>query len=90
MILERKVNGAALWRAIFAAIPPELELSAEQETALHANKDMLVRCFERVGRAKLFAGFNTWRTDWAMAKLIAAMDDDDDDDDDEEEPGTTL
>ena len=89
VLLDRKVNGTRLWTAIFAAVPPDLELSPETVAALHANKPMLIRCFERVGRAKLYAGFNTWRTDWAMAKLIAAMDEDDDDDDDDR-PGTGI
>ena len=82
--MDRKVNGTILWNAIFAAVPPDLELDEEVIVSLLANKDMLIRCLERVGKSKLFAGFNAWRTMVLMEKMMADMGDDDDDDDDDD------
>ena len=83
VLLDRKVDGTILWNAIFAAVPPDLQLDDEVIADLLANKEMLLRCLERVGRAKIYAGFNSWRTMVLMQKMMAAMDDDDDDDDDD-------
>ena len=80
LLLDRKVTGVLLWNAIFAAVPEELELPEETIAALLNNKEMLTRCLQKVGRAKLYAAFNTWRTKWAMEKLIIAMEEDSSDD----------